>query len=326
MAVLTPAAAWAHTGGRIATDFKARVEGVRPAAPEIRARVLAGDLKLELTVSGRHTVVVLGLLGEPFLRFSATGVQANAASPTAWSSGVVAAGDAVRSAPAPIWRSVSHGHTFSWHEGRLRPRPDIDGGSTPRAVARWSVALLIDGRRARVVGSEWHAAGPSLLPWAVALITVLAGTVAAVRRCSRAALRWVAAVLVPVSVTAWLAGWVGILLDGGGSLLVVALAAAYAAVTVLLVAAALSATAGNARMATAGMVGALAAVFTVPEAEAFTRGFVLSALGSTGARVAALVAFAGGAALAGVCAPAMSDILSDDPLRRRLLAHHPAER
>jgi hypothetical protein len=58
----------------------------------------------------------------------------------------------------------------------------------------------------------------------------------------------------------------------------------------------------------------------------FQRGFVFSALGGTGARAAALGSFAGGVALAALCVPAMGDILSDDPLRRRLLAHHPAER
>lgn len=78
-------------------------------------------------------------------------------------------------------------------------------------------------------------------------------------------------------------------------------------------------------MTAAGIVGALAAVFTVPEAEVFTRGFVFSALGGTGARAAAAVSLAAGVALAAVCAPALGDILADDPLRRRLLAHHTAD-
>jgi hypothetical protein len=322
MVLAAPAVASAHTGGRIATDFEARVAGLRPGATGVRARVLGGDLKLELTVPPPHTVVVLGLLGEPFLRFSSGGVQANAASPTAWNSGVVGSGGAVRSAPAPVWRTVSHGHTYSWHEGRLRPDPSVSGGTAPRPVARWSIPLVVDGRRTRVVGWEWYAAGPSLVPWAAAVVAALAAAAAAVRFCSRVTLRRIAAALVPVSVGAWLAGWIGILLYGGPSVLVVVLSVAYAIVTVLLVAAALTATGGNARMTTAGVVGALAAVFTVPEVDAFTRGFVFSGLGAAGARTAALASFAGGIALAAVCAPAMGDILSDDPLRRRLLAHH----
>src|SRR6185437_1682825 len=103
------------------------------------------------------------------------------------------------------------------------------------------------------------------------LLAPLAAAIAAVRYGRRRLHRRLAAVLVPVAVGAWLAGWIGILLDGGASALVLALAAA----------------SGNARMAVAGIVGALAAVFTLPEIGAFTRGFVLSALPATAARAAA---------------------------------------
>ena len=290
MVVAMPGTAYAHAGGRIATDFEARLAGVSPAAPSVRPQVLGGDLKLQLTVSGSHTVVVLGLLGEPFLRFTPAGVDANAASPTAWNSRVISAGDAVKSARAPAWRRVSGGHTYSWHENRLRPAPVVrDGGTTARRVASWSIPLLVDGRRSRVFGWEWHETAPSLVPWIAAAAAIIAAAAAAALYAGRAAQRALAAALLPISVAAWLAGWIGILLYGSPSALVIGLAAAYAVVTVLLVAAAVTATGGNARIATAGMVGALAAVFTVPEIEAFTRGFVFSALGGTGARVAALI-------------------------------------
>jgi hypothetical protein len=265
-------------------------------------------------------VVVLGLLGEPFLRFSPAGVAANAASPTAWSTGVVASSDAAKSARGPVWRTVSSGHTFAWHENRLRPRPSVpDGGTTPRRVAEWSIPMLVDGRRARLSGWEWYASGPPLAPWLAALLLPLAAACAAARYAGRPLHRALAATLLPVAVGAWLAGWIGILLDGQPSALVVALAAAYAAVTILLVAAAVAAGSGNARMAVAGIVGALAAAFTLPEIEAFTRGFVLSALPATAARAAALVSFTAGLALVAATVPAMGDILHDDPLRRRLL-------
>lgn len=324
--VAVPGTAYAHAGGRIATDFEARLAGVSPAAPSVRAQVLGGDLKLQLTVAGPHTVVVLGLLGEPFLRFTPAGVDANAASPTAWNSRVISAGDAVKSARAPVWRRVSSGHTYAWHENRLRPVPvPREGGTTARRVASWSIPLLVDGRRSRVFGWEWHETAPSLVPWIAAAAAIIAAAVAAALYAGRAAQRALAAALLPIAVAAWLAGWIGILLYGSPSALVIGLAAAYAVVTVLLVAAAVTATGGNARVATAGIVGALAAVFTVPELEAFTRGFVFSRLGDTGARAAALIAFSAGIALMSVCIPAMADILSDDPLRRRLLAHQPGE-
>jgi hypothetical protein len=318
--VAAPGVAWAHTGGPISTDFEARVGGLRPSVEGVRARVLDGDLKLQLTVSGRHVVVVLGLLGEPFLRFSPAGVQANAASPTAWNSGVVKSSDAVPVSHTPDWRRVTGAHTFAWHEGRLRPRPIVaGGGASPRRVAIWTIPLVVDGRHVSLTGWEWYAAGPSVLLWLTAVAILIAAAAAAARYGSRTLQRVLAAGLVPIAVTAWLAGWIGILLFGRPSNLVIVVAAAYAAATALLVLAAVTATRGNGRMVAAGIVGGLAAVFTVPEVEAFTRGFVLSALPATIARAAALVSFAGGIALAAVCLPAMAEILSDDPLRRRLL-------
>jgi hypothetical protein len=320
IALAAPATASAHTGGTISTDFEARIGGLRPAVAGVHARALECDLKLQLTVSGRHVVVVLGLLGEPFLRFSPAGVQANAASPTAWNSGVVASSQAVPASRSPAWRKVSGGHTFAWHENRLRPRPIVAGGASPQRVAPWTIPLVVDGHRVRLTGWEWYAAGPSLGIW-LAAVAVLVGAAAAAARYGGPALhRVLAAGLLPVAVSAWLAGWIGILLFGRPSRLVIAVAVAYAAVTVLLVLAAVTATHGNGRMAAAGIVGGLASVFTVPEVEAFTRGFVLSALPATLARAVAVVSFGGGIALAAVCIPAMVEILSDDPLRRRLLA------
>lgn len=324
LAFVAPGTAFAHTGGRIATDFEARVAGLRPRAAGVRARVLGGDLKLELTVSGGHEVVVLGLVGEPFLRFTPAGVAANAASPTAWSTGVVGTSHAVTSASRPVWRRVSDGPTFAWHENRLRPRPSVPGaGPAPRRVAQWSIPLVVDGRRTRLLGGEWYASRPPAWPWLAALVIPLGGAIAAVRYGRRRLHRRLTAALLPVAVGAWLTGWIGILLDAGASTLVVGVAVAYAAVTILLVAAAVAAASGNGRMAVAGIVGALAAVFTLPEIDAFTRGFVLSALPATAARAAAVVSFAAGLALVAASVPAAGDILRDDPLRRRLLAETP---
>jgi hypothetical protein len=321
-----PGVAHAHTGGPISTDFEARASGLHPAVEGVQVHVLDGDLKLQLTVSGRHVVVVLGLLGEPFLRFSPVGVQANAASPTAWNSGVVSSSDAVPVSHSPAWRTVAGGHTFAWHEGRLRPEGVVtDGGATPRRVAAWTIPLTVDGRHIRLTGWEWYAAGPSLRLWLGAIVGVLAAAAAATRYGGRRLQRALATGLVPIAVGAWLLGWIGILLYGRPSDLVIVLAAAYAAATALMVLAAVTATRGNGRMVAAGIVGGLAAVFTVPEVEAFTRGFVLSALPADVARAAAVASFAGGVAIALVCIPAMAEILSDDPLRRRLLPPRQAE-
>jgi hypothetical protein len=263
-------------------------------------------------------VIVYGLVGEPFLRFSSAGVAANRGSPTAWNAGIIGRADATRGA-RPIWRRVSGGRTFAWHENRLRPRALPPGGSTPRRVAPWSIPLRVDGGRASVTGWEWFATGPPLAPWVVTGAAIVTAAAVAARHGSRR-LRWrLAAGLLATTVAAWLAGWTGILLSGRPSTPIVGVAVAYAVVTTALVGAALEATHGNGRVVAAATVGAVAAAFTIPEVGVFTHGFVLSRLPATAARMVALLSLAGGAAVAVLGIPAIAEIFRDDPLRRRLL-------
>jgi hypothetical protein len=314
-----PATAFGHTGGRISSDYQARIDGLRPSRAGVRARVLESDQRLELIVAPTHVVVVLGDLGEPFLRFSPAGISVNAASPTAWNSGIVSPADA---APAgrPAWRRAGGGHAYTWHESRLRPRTVVSAGrGGPRRVAPWSIPMLVDGHRAVLVGSEWYAPAPSVAGWIALGAALVAAGVAGARLGRRRVHRAIAGAALPAVVGAWLTGWIGILLYDHPSGVVVALAVAYAVVTVLVVGAAVTATSGNGRLVAMGVIGSLAAVFTMPEVEAFTAGFVLSALPADAARAVAVVSFAGGICLAAVCVPAMLEILRDDPLRRRLL-------
>ena len=164
-----PAPASAHLkSGTLSTDFQARVGGLRPVVSGIEARVLESDLLLQLRVAPARVVVVLGLLGEPFLRFSAVGVEANAASPTAGSARVIDRADAVTS-PGVHWRLIRQGHVFAWHDNRLRPVPNVRAGpQRPHAVGSWAVPLIVDGRATTLSGSEWYAAAPSPWPWIVA--------------------------------------------------------------------------------------------------------------------------------------------------------------
>ena len=159
LSLAAPTSAPAHLKtGALATDFEARVTGFRPADPGLAARVVSGDQRLELHVEGSRVVIVLGLVGEPFLRFSPGGVEANLASPTASSAGVVRAGDAV--SRGVRWRRVTRAHVLAWHEGRLRPLPGVRDPSTrSRAVATWSIPLRVDGRPTALTGTEWYAAG-----------------------------------------------------------------------------------------------------------------------------------------------------------------------
>jgi hypothetical protein len=194
LALGTPSAL-AHTGTRasIAADYEARLQGVRPATPGIAARVVGGDIKLSLTVAPTRVVVVLGRLGEPFLRFARGGVYANLRSPTA------AEIRLVRLRPGdlrarPVWSLVRDGHSFAWHESRLRPHAARDDGR----VGGIAIPLRIDGRAASLVGSSWYASPPPLWPW----ILLALAPAAALLAVARARRRWLARTLVPLALVA----------------------------------------------------------------------------------------------------------------------------
>lgn len=159
-----PQAAKAHGTTRVtALDYQARITHVG-GAPFVRARVIDGDRKLELTVDEGHTVVVVGDAGEPFLRFSSAGVAVNRRAPTALINRLVRRGSVPALDPhaAAAWVTVTRGRRYAWHDHRLAPRPAVvaDGD-----VAAWSIPLVVDGRGATVGGRLWHDSGPALWPW-----------------------------------------------------------------------------------------------------------------------------------------------------------------
>jgi hypothetical protein len=263
----------------------------------VSAQVLGGDQRLQLSV--RHKVViVLGLVGEPFLRFSPAGVQANAASPTALGTHVLA-----ESPPGPVrWKRVDAGGEFAWHENRLRPVP-VSASGGPRRVAGWSVPLVIDGRPAVLTGSEWHATAPSLWPWLLAGGIVLAAAAAGARLLSAARRRIAICVLLPLSVASLLAGWAGVFLANRTTtlnLVVTAILIAPCVLVALLAATGAPEEAGTAALA---LVAGLLAAFALPELAMFGHGFVLSALPDRTARIAAVTPVAAGAATAVLCTP-----------------------
>jgi len=84
--LVTPAPAAAHLRtSRAAVDYEATVSA-EPGG--IEARIYRADLALRLTALDSHRVVVLGYLGEPFLRLSPAGASVNEASLTAAGTGL----------------------------------------------------------------------------------------------------------------------------------------------------------------------------------------------------------------------------------------------
>ena len=306
-----PSAALAHIAtGDLSTTFKATVSGFQPPAPGLRARVLGGDIKLQLSAPASDRVIVLGLVGEPFVRFDASGVWVNLGSPTAATAGMVSAGQAVTG--RVVWHLVSSGHTLAWHENRLRPTTIVAGGGT-RPVGRWSVPMVVNGRRATLTGVEWWGPPPSLWPWIAAGLAALAAAALAARYVSQQTVRRVALALVLPVVVALVVGWAGIFLVDQVTALGLAVSAVAVVVTALFAGFAVAAASGPAQTCVAGVVGATAATFAIPQLTIFAHAFVRSALPATPARLMMWIAVVGGTVLVALCVPAVVELLDRSP-------------
>jgi hypothetical protein len=91
-----------------------------------------------------HSVTVLGYGNEPFLRIDRRGATV-LRSPTAAALGISGRRSSAR--------------TFVWHDARVRGLPPgIDRG-------RWTIPLVVDGRRAHLAGELRLVPKPSLWPW-----------------------------------------------------------------------------------------------------------------------------------------------------------------
>ncbi len=314
VALSVPATAFGHLQtGTLSTDFEARIGGFRPAAPGVSARVLDGDQRLEVSVQPPHVVIVRGLLGEPFLRFSSSGVEVNLASPTASSTKVVPASEAV-SFGHVVWRRVSGGHAFAWHENRLRPLPVVsDTSAAPRRVAAWSIRMSVDGRHTVLAGTEWYATRPALWPWIAAGLALVAAAGLMARFASMRLHRMIAILVLPLVVGSLLAGWSGIVLVDQVSRLGLLFAIVYTCVGGVFVLVAIASTSGAAQIGVMALIGAVAATFALPQLLVFAHGFVLSALPAADARVAEAVALVGGIVVTIVGIPATIQVFNTPP-------------
>jgi hypothetical protein len=133
--------------------------------------VIDGNRGLRLTVAPPTTLVVRGLLGEPFLRFSADGVWADLGSPTTAADGVVPNGH------GRGWKRVTRGHSYTWHDHRLAaPR-----GRPPGSTAPFALPVFLNGRPETIAGTFAYVARPAWWPWLIAAVVVSAAVVALAR-------------------------------------------------------------------------------------------------------------------------------------------------
>jgi hypothetical protein len=155
--------------GTVAVDYRATI--ATPVTAAYAVQIYQSDHGLSLTLRPGHVVVMLGYLGEPVIRLDAAGLWVNAASPTALAMHLVAKGRGV-SASGPRWRLQPGRHTVLWHDARVQGLPaGVHAG-------RWSVPLVIDGRRGDLRGDLRRFPAPVVWVWLTLLAAWLAAGVA----------------------------------------------------------------------------------------------------------------------------------------------------
>jgi hypothetical protein len=199
-----PAGADAHLrSGVVAVDYRASLVSPNPA---VKARVYQSDRALSVTAEPGHTVVILGYLGEPFVRIAGGRVAVNAASLTAAGLGLLEG-----SSVGTGWRLSSRGETFVWHDRRLRGLPaGVDR-------KRWAIPLVVDGRSAQLTGVLQRVERPPAWPWIVVGLPFVLVTALLLLRRRMYRVRAAAVALGVTSAVGMLATGAGFALDSYGS-------------------------------------------------------------------------------------------------------------
>jgi hypothetical protein len=295
-AALLPGRASAHAGftAPAATSFLARLGSV-PAG--LDARIVDGDQRLWLRASPRLTAYVLGFEGEAYLRFSPAGVAVNVHSPAYYLNRPRPLKTPAGLTPGtpPLWKQVTSGHTYSWHEDRLHALAAAARAPGSSYVGRWTVPVLAGGTMTSISGTLWHADDPSLVWfWPVAVLLACLAALLRLRdpRLDAAAMN----VLAAVTFGAATLGRLGRELVGRptvstGQLLLVALTCAVAAGLAVLYLRREWRVVAAAAIAVLGVYQGLALVGTL------LHGFVLSVLPAWLERAATTTSLAAGAAL-----------------------------
>jgi ABC-type amino acid transport system permease subunit len=173
-----PTRALAH--GPVNPAASSYLATVRNAPAGLRAIVVDGDQRLWLHVDPRLTVLVLDYRGAPYLRFTPSGVEVNRSSAMYYSNQVPPEQPPPGTGPAtrPSWTSVSAGHSYNWHDGRLHALAATALTPGSRYAGAWTIPLRVGGRPATISGGLRYAPNPSLVwfwPIVVALLCVGAG-------------------------------------------------------------------------------------------------------------------------------------------------------
>jgi hypothetical protein len=181
----SPSPALAHAGRSpsAAVDDRARISSIEPTGAPFEVAVVDGDQDLWLRVEPGNELIVLGSIGEPFLRFSDGGVYANSRSSTAATDlfGLVATRPSLNPRTPPDWSRLTSGTTYLWHDHRLHALALIEGGGPPRRLGSWVIPLTINGKKGAITGELSSVAPPARWFWLLLPLAILLAVFALVR-------------------------------------------------------------------------------------------------------------------------------------------------
>jgi hypothetical protein len=176
-----PAAAHTVTGVR-PTNYASRLLGLHPSVTDIDVRLLDLGRRIELRNRGPE-VVVLGYSNEPYLRIGPSGVFENRRSATTYQNRVTGPASTTTVPPSvaaggpPSWRRVRSEPVARWRDRRTRYEgPQPAGGK--KVLSTWTVEVQRGPQRIAISGLITYVPGPSPLPWAIAVVALVAATVA----------------------------------------------------------------------------------------------------------------------------------------------------
>lgn len=140
---------------------------VEPAVVDVGAlkgqalvRAMPGSARpgLFLSYRGDATLTLLGEQGEPFLRFSQQGVEANRHSRT-WARAAPAGAPSFverKDGADTRWATISAGRSYGWIEPRAAFAGTVDEPARPAVVKRWQIPIRLGDTSSRIEGrSHW---------------------------------------------------------------------------------------------------------------------------------------------------------------------------
>jgi hypothetical protein len=169
LALTLPPGADGHGDGA-ARGYTATITAVDPPVPGLGLQILDGDDRVELVNGTGGEIIVLGYDGEPYLRFSDAGVEANLASPAHYLNddrygNVELPASADPSAP-PLWQALSSGRRWEWHDHRTHwmseqdPPVVVAAPDASHEVFGWTIPATVDGRPFAISGTLKYAPPP----------------------------------------------------------------------------------------------------------------------------------------------------------------------